>query len=216
MKFPFFASFVIFIFVLQHNMRKNKKTHEQQEAAFWARESSANDVRRRSLDDLNYVKFHTEPFYPVKLLDSSVCPGFLERNPQVKEILSRFLFLENQKIVNLNEYTNTDLKFKYGVANLTVLSEYDSNYNELITLLHNYGEIFLNDGYDAQSLSILEYAVTIGSDISNTYMLCSKIYQKYDRYDKIEWLKKEAEKISTSRKEPILRKLNELSPSAIS
>ena len=67
MKFPFFASFVIFIFVLQHNIRKGKKTNEQKEAEFWKHELSANDVRKRSLEDLIYIPFHAKPLDKIKL-----------------------------------------------------------------------------------------------------------------------------------------------------
>lgn len=212
MKFPFFASFVIFILILQHNIRKGKKTSEQSEAEFWKRESSANDVRRQSLEDLAYITFKAEPFFPINLLDAANCPEFLSMNPDAKEILSRFLFLEQQKIVNLNEYTNTDLKFKYGVANLPALTEMDSNYNELITLLHNYGSLYAKEGYETQTLTILEYAISIGTDISGTYLLLADIYQKNKQWDKIDWLKKEAEIISTSRKNSIVRKLQEFGP----
>ncbi len=212
MKFPFFASFVIFILVLQHNIRKGKRTSEQAEAEFWKRESSANDVRRQSLEDLPYITFKAEPFFPVNLLDAADCPEFLSSNPDVKEILSRFLFLEQQKIVNLNEYTNTDLKFKYGVANLPSLTDMDSNYNELITLLHNYGNTFANAGYEDQAITIWEYAVSIGTDISSTYLLLAKIYQETSQWNKIDQLKKEAEIISTSRKDSIVRKLQEFGP----
>lgn len=209
MKFPFFASFIIFILILQHNIRKVNKTSEKQENAFWDRENSANNVRKQNIDDLTYITFRAEPFYPLNLLDAVSCSKFLEKNPEVKNILSRFLFLEEQKIVNLTEYTNTDLKFKYGVANLNILTEYDTNYNELITLLHNYGSIFAKDGFETQALSVLEYAVSLGSDISGTYTLCAEIYQKNNQWDKIDWLKKEAENISTSRKNSIVRKLQE-------
>ena len=98
----------------------------------------------------------------IPTLDGKLCAhfghcetfSFVEVNPETKEILSRFLFLEEQKIVNLTEYTNTDLKFKYGVANLTLLTEYDTNYNELITLLHSYGSILAKEGYSSQALSV--------------------------------------------------------------
>ena len=212
MKLPFFASFIVFIFILQHNIRKGKKASERMENEFWDRELSANDVRRQSLDDLQYISFTAEPFYPLNMLDAKICPDFLSKNPEIKEIISRFLFLEQQKIVNLNEYTNTDLKFKYGVANLPALTEMDSNYNELITLLHNYGSIFTKEGYDTQAVSILEYAVSIGTDISGTYLLLAKIYQENKQWDKLDRLKKEAEIISTSRKDSIVRKLQEFGP----
>ena len=209
MKFPFFASFVIFILILQHNINKGKKAQAQMESEFWNRESSANDVRKRSLDDLVYVSFTSDSFYPLNLLDASLSSDFLTKYPEAKEILSRFLVLETKKIVNLSAFSNTDLKFKYGVANLVTLTEYDSNFNELITLLHKYGELFAKEGYESQALFIWEYAVSIGSDISSTYTLCAGIYHKNKDHTKLQWLKKEAESISTSRKDIIVRKLQE-------
>ena len=193
-------------------MRKGKKTRDQEEAAFWNREFSANDVRKKSLDDLNYISFSTEPFYPLTLLGADLSSQFLAENEEAKQILSRFLFLENQKIVNLNHLSNTDLKFMYGVANLNILTEYDSNYSELITLLHTYGSLLADAGYESQALTVLEYAISIGSDISTTYLLCAKLYQKMNQPEAIDALKKEAEKIPTSRKTSIVRKLQEFDP----
>ena len=209
MKLPFLTSFIVFLFILHHYIHKGDKISKKQENDFWEREYSANDVRKQNMDDITFITFCAEPFYPLNLLNAKSSPEFLERNPEVKNILSRFLFLENQKIVNLNEYTNTDLKYKYGVANLTPLTEYDTNYNELITLLHNYGCILAKEGYVSQALSVLEYAISIGTDISGTYMLCAKIYQENKQWNKLAQLKKEAENISTSRKDSIVRKLQE-------
>ena len=101
MRFPFFASFVLFIFILHHNMNKGKKSSQQQEAEYWKNEIDANHVRKQSLEDLSYISFHAEPFYPLTLLGADICSDFLISYPEAKEILSRFLFLENQKIVNL-------------------------------------------------------------------------------------------------------------------
>ena len=212
MIFPFLASFLIFILILQHNIRKGKKSSEQAELEFWERESSANDVRKQSLDNLAYISFKAEPFFPINLLNAADCPDFLSTNPEIKEILSRFLFLEQQRIVNLTEYTNTDLKYKYGVANLPALTDMDTYFNELITLLHNYGDIFFKAGYETQAVTIWEYAISIGTDISSTYLNLAGIYQKNQQWDKIDQLKKEAEIISTSRKNSIVRKLQEFGP----
>ena len=118
MKLPVLTSFIVFLFILQHHIHKGKKTQEQEENAFWEREYSANDVRKKSLEDLTFISFQAEPFYPLTLLGAEACPEFLEKHPEIKNILSRLIFLEEQKIANLTEYTNTDLKFKYGVANL--------------------------------------------------------------------------------------------------
>ena len=120
--------------------------------------------------------------------------------------------MEHQKIVNLGCFSNTELKYKYGVANLNLLTEYDSNFSELVTLLQNYAELFLQSDFENQALTVLEYAISIGSDISKTYTTCAEIYYNQNQLDKIEWLKKEAEKISTSRKDSIVRKLQEFDP----
>ena len=212
MNLAFFASLLVFILVLHHNLNKADRTQTKEEDAYWENELYANRTRKKDLDDLVYIDFHAEPFYPVNLLDAESCPEFFQKNPEVPDILSRFLFLEKQKIVNLTQYSNTDLKYKYGVANLALLTEYDTNYNELITLLQNYGSILEKEGYTAQVLTVLEYAVSIGTDISNTYMLCAKIYQENNNVEKLMWLKKEAENISTSRKDSIVRKLQEFGP----
>ena len=193
-------------------MNRGKKSSQQQEAEYWKHEIDANHVRRQSLDDLTYISFHAEPFYPLTLLGADICGDFLTTYPKAKEILSRFLYLETQKIVNLGCFTNTDLKYKYGVANLNLLTEYDSNFSELITLLQSYAELFLEAGYEDQALTILEYAVSIGSDISKTYTSCAHIYHNHNQSDRLHWLKKEAEKISTSRKDSIVRKLQEFDP----
>ena len=209
MNFPFFASFVIFVLVLHHNMNRGKKSSEQQENEYWKHEFDANHVRKQSLDDLKYIEFHAQDFYPLTLLDSEACSQFFTDHPETKEIISRFLFLENQKIVNLSYLTNTDLKYKYGVANLNLLTEYDTNYSELITLLQNYGSLLMESGFEEAALKVLEYAISIGSDISKTYTTCAAIYQNHNQTDRLDWIKKEAEKISTSRKDSILRKLQE-------
>ena len=212
MKFPFFASFVIFILILHHNMNRGRKSSEQQETEYWKHEFDANHIRKQSLDDLDFITFCAKPFYPVTLLGADTSSDFLASHPEAKDILSRFLHLENQKIVNLGCFSNTDLKYKYGVANLTLLTEYDSNFSELITLLQNYAELFLQAGFQNQALTILEYAISLGSDISKTYTLCGEIYLANGQIDKFHWLKKEAEKISTSRKDSIVRKLQESDP----
>ena len=212
MNFPFLTSMLIFILLLHYNINKGKNTQAKKEADFWAKEFSANHVRKKSLDDLEYIVFTADSFYPVNLLDASLCTSFLSQNEEIKEILSRFLFLEEQKIVNLSCYTNTDLKYKYGVANLNLLTEYDSNYNELITLLHKYGSCYYTNGFEEQAVHIFEYAISIGTDISSTYEMCGEYYYNNNLSDKLQWLKNEAEKISTSRKSIIVQKLQKFDP----
>ena len=134
MKFPFFASFIILCLVVRHAINRNNKLHLNSESAFWARENSANEVRKQSLEDLNYISFSFAPLSPDQLLDNASLAVLME-NPRISEITERLIALENSKIVNLKYITNTELKSTYGVANLALLTEYDQNYTDLITLL---------------------------------------------------------------------------------
>ena len=70
----------------------------------------------------------------------------------------------------------------------------------------------MENSYEKQALTIFEYAISIGTDISGTYTSCAKIYYDANDPDNISKLKRKAETISTSRKDSILAKLNTLYP----
>ena len=210
MKFPFFASFIIFGLVLHHAINRNNKIQNKNEESFWERENAANNVRKQSLDSLNYISFSTENFLLEQLIGKENADKVSTNNPRVLEIIEDMYHLENVKKVNLSYMTNTDLKFAYGVANLQTLSEYDQNYSELITLLQEYAVLLKEAGFAKESLPILEYAISIGTDISTTYQMCASIYQEQHTPEKILELILSAEKILSSRKDAIIRMLKEL------
>ena len=208
MKFPFLASTIIFLLVLHHNLNKGKRIEKKQEDSFWKKEYEANTTRKQPLNDLDFITFSAEEFFPLNLLEQNQVSDFLSHNPQVKDILPRFLALSNEKIVNLSTYSNTDLKLKYGIANFNLLAQYDENYLELISLLHQYGAAYYHSCHLTQALTIFEYAISIGSDISDTFLLAAKIYQKQDT-SSLAKLYSSIDKLSQSRKNIILRKLTE-------
>ena len=85
------------------------------EEQFWDRERKANSTRRKPLTDLDFISI---PY------DSLPFTGEVG-NPVIMESEAFLLGLKDAKIVNLNGISNTDLKLRYGVANLTDLTEYD-------------------------------------------------------------------------------------------
>lgn len=209
MKFPFLASVLLFLLVLHHNLRKSKKIGKKQEASFWEKEYQANTTRKQPMDDLEFLQFPAEEFFPLTLLSGKNPADFFSAVPEVKEILPQLLSLSDKKCVNLCRYTNTDLKLKYGIANFNLLSEYDENYLRLITLLHAYGNCYFKAGHDKAAQKIFEYAVSIGSDISDTYILLSKIYENSKDTDSFQKIIQEAKKLPESRKNAIFRKWKE-------
>lgn len=211
MKFPIFASFIIFCLVVRHAINRNSKLQRNGEDTFWKKENAANEVRRQSLENLNYISFFADSISPQKLLDT-VSQNSLMENPRIGEIMERLTSLENSKIVNLNYITNTQLKSTYGAANLSLLQEYDQNFTDLITLLQEYASLLAEKGFIVAALTVLETAIHAGTDISASYSLAASIYKEQGQAEKIKWLIEQAGKLDSPRKNTIVRMLHTADP----
>jgi len=60
------------------------------------------------------------------------------------------------------------------------------------------------------AVTVLAYAVSIGSDIAGTYALLARLYKERGELYKIEALKESAEALSTLMKPSILRDLEQI------
>ncbi len=198
MKVPFLASFIILLAVISHLLRKHNRALEADQQAFWSKERAANNVRKKPLDDLNYI---TIPF------DQLPCDCHAA-NPKVADILESLHVLSERKIVNLTGITNTDLKLTYGTANITVLTEYDQNFTALVTNLHKWAETLYELGAVEEAKTILEYAVSVDSDVSTTYELLASIYQNAGEYAALDALIGHAENLTSPSGKIIVRKLS--------
>lgn len=203
MKIPFLATLFLFLLVLGRALKKNTKTMNEQEQSFWQRESAANSVRKKPMDDLEYI------FFPLEQL-----PAEVHRDDAVvQECLDTLTILKDSKIVNLTGITNTDLKLAYGTANITVLTEYDQNYTSLVTTLQKWAGRLYELGDMDNAKTILEYAVSVHSDITATYLLLAEIYSQSGLSERIPELISAAEKLTGTSGKIILRKLQETYPS---
>ena len=200
MKYPVFASFIIFILIVRHNIRRSRRIEEGSEKAFWERERKANEVRRKPLDDLVYVKPDMSSFPTDVMAD----------DPVVSECRDLIKELESSKIVNLTGYTNTDLKLKYGVANLKLLTEYDDRYTLLVQNIQKWADRLWENGYTKEAIPLLEEQVRIRADITSAYRKLAVYYRENNEPEKIENLKKTAEALNSSSKNVILRSLDEI------
>ncbi|MGN0307668.1 MAG: hypothetical protein ACI4DN_05570 [Lachnospiraceae bacterium] len=211
MKFPFFASFIILILVIHHAISRDEKIETKTENSFWKKEEEANGVRKKSLEQLNYFSFSALALSPGKLL-TPACSQKLIANSRIGEIMERLFYLEKTKIVNLNYITNTELKAAYGVANLPALTEYDQHYTELITLLQEYASLLAQDGYILPALTVLNTAISAGTDISASYSLAASIYKEQGQGEKIQELIDKAKTLNSPRKDAIVRMLHTIDP----
>lgn len=210
MKYPFFASFIVFGFLFSFSMKRRTKKEKQYVDNFWEREREADSTRRKSLENLDYVAIPLQDL-PLDVL------GYL---PEIEEYHEKLRELSGKKIVNFAGYSNTELKLEYGAPNINLLSEYDRNFEELITLLQEWASLLLqNWGEGAQlcpeeerkqaAKKVLAFAVSIGSDITASYEKLVKLYLEYGEQDKLPTLKEKAQKIRSLSKPRILALLDE-------
>ncbi len=212
MKFPFFASFIVFCIWLSHQLRKSRKLQEQKEKSFWELEAKANNTRKKSLENLDYITIPLETFP----MDLSVFPpelsSSLQENGRLKECMEILRILSAAKIVNFTGLTNTELKLKYGAPNMNLLMEFDQNYTLLARTLQSFAEELFKAGMILEAKTVLEFAVSTHTDVSQSYFLLADIYEQENRPEKIQALIAAAESLNTVMKKPIVRTLQESGP----
>ena len=188
MKFPLFASFIIFCIWLGYELHKHRNLEEKENQSFWERESAANKTRRKSLDNLDYIRI------PFESLPMDVLP----EDPAVAEYHETLHTLSENPIVNFTGISNTDLKLQYGAPNIDLLSRYDQSYTTLVRVLQKWADLLHQNGYSEEALRILEFAVSTRTDVSATYRLLSSIYLQKGQPDKIRELIPVAENLNSS------------------
>ena len=199
MKYPIFASFIILTLVIRHAIRRNRRLDENSRHSFWDIERAANEVRRKPLDDLIFV-----------VPDMSRFPlSVMEDDEIVRDCRRMVEELSAQKIVNLTGQTNTDLKFRYGAANLPTLMEYDERFTLLVQNLQKWADRLWDNGYVEDSIPILEEQIRIHADISSVYRKLAAYYRDNGMPEKIDELRKSAECLNSASKASILRSLDQ-------
>lgn len=222
-------SFCLLIFLLN---KRHSKMEKNMKEAFWKREEEANHTRRKSLDRLPYITIpldelplscpaHAKGHLPAETGNSSAEAVNAEaanaedessRDAALTDCLDIIRSLSTQKIVNFTGYTNTDLKLAYGTANITCLSEYDQNYTLLVSTLQKWAEILYRADCKKECRQVLEYAVSIGTDVSRTYFLLADLYDETSESERKTELLEKASALPSLSSKVIVRTLQESGP----
>ena len=214
MKIPLiFVSLLWFCLYLAVRFRVNRQKEQKKEQSFWDRENEANFARVKPLDDLTYITVDTDalPFARIPKDDAA------------RDALERVRALAGEKIVNLTGISNTDLKLRYGAANLETLTAYDQNFTTLATSLQKWAHGLIEEAACAEeetkaallsdARTLLEFSVASGSDITATYKDLAALYEetlsKQDAYDAVLKLKEGASTLSSMTKPQLLSFLEE-------
>ncbi|MGN0279347.1 MAG: hypothetical protein ACI4C4_08345 [Lachnospiraceae bacterium] len=204
MNFIIFASILILSLVIALTLSKGKKQAAATQQDYWTREREANNTRRKSLDDLNYIKIPLEDF-PMDLLND------VAKVDDYKQIIRA---LSESPIVNFTGINNTELKLRYGAPNIDLLTTYDQNYTLLVRTLQQWAQALYDAGYMQEACQLLEFAVSTGSDVSGTYRLLCEIYKKQNTPEKIGSLYPIAETLNSVMQKTIVRILQEADQSS--
>lgn len=199
MRFPFFASFIVFCIWLGYELHKRRNIDSKNYEAFWDRERKANSTRRKSLDSLKYIRIPMENF-PF---------GLLGEDETAMEYEQTIRDLSEEPIVNLTGYSNTDLKLAYGAPNIDLLSLYDQRYTTLVCTLQDWSELLYKKGFPKEAKTLLEFSVETRTDVYASYELLIRIYEENAETDRIPALLSSAQEIRSLSKSRIVRLIEE-------
>lgn len=195
----FHSLFIIFLSVAAYYRKRATAQQKKVTEDFWNREDQANQIRRKDISNLPYITIPLEKF-PIGISDDEELTDY---ENDLKTLASR-------KILNLSHQSNTDLKLAYGPANLPALSEYDQNYTTLLRNLVAYADCLIKNGFKAEAVPVLEFGISIDSDIRANYTLLAELYKEQGNASKIQELIDKAASLDSMMRSAILEQLHTL------
>ena len=127
--------------------RKSSYTNED----FWERERRASFTPTAKIDDLPYIT-----------LDESVIPASTpDDSEELTNVLNELRSLGGEKLIDLSEMTNTDLKLKYGTANYTALAKSDADFALLISDCEKAADLLSDAGRIKEAYCLLDYSASL-------------------------------------------------------
>ena len=157
------------VWVLNHNIKRNRDTNKVTVRDYLKREEEANFVRKKDISELPYITVPLENL----LIDITLKDE--KKQSKIEKYRKQIDYLSDKPMLNLIGVTNTELKERYGVANLDKLIACDQNYGKMFANLQWYASGIYEDYPDA-ALKIMEYMVETGTDISGTFELLGRHY----------------------------------------
>ena len=190
------VTFILFLAYYAYRRKQIDKLNPQKESDFWKRERDANSTRRQDITNLNYIQIPVDTFpigaYPKEGYD---------------EIEQELLALSEKEILNLTGISNTDLKLQYGVSNLAALSDCDERFTTLVRLLTDYARGLAEHTHTDDAIRVLEFGVSIQSDVTENYTLLASLYKETGREHEISSLIERADSLNSLSKDVIRKKL---------
>lgn len=197
----FLLCFIVFIIWMQVKTKHEDRSKSTWNDEFWGKEKKSNFTRKQDITNLDYITFQESelPF------SATAQDRELELQENVRKMMDK-------KMLNLSGMSNTEIKLTYGTANLASLSIFDQNYMLFIRSLNQWGTYLYQQMPEEQNRAqqIFEYALSLGSDISDTYLQLGQIYREQNEIEKIQQLYDQAQKSESLLKDSILKQLKKI------
>ncbi len=195
----YFVCFCIFCAWLFYEQRKSQRQQKKASDDFWAREALANSTRKKDISDLPLIRVEEKEIPFIETQEESIITYI----GQLRQIIQ-------EPMADLSDYSNTDLKLAYGVANFKTLSEYDENFNTFLVTLTNLARSYERNGYHEQARDTYLTALRHGSRRAGDYEELAKIWLELGRRDEVKALIRRLEESSHPRRAGIISTLNQV------
>ncbi len=197
MGFPILPFFLLFLILLAIRLHSLYAKQEQQEAEFWAKEQQANITPAKDISNLRYITIPIEKF-----------PLNFSTDEEVIKIETELKELSTHRLLNLSGVTNTDLKLTYGVPNFETMSQIGEDFDRMCVLLNSYAKALMEAERLDDVITVLEFAVGVRTDISESYTMLAKCYKAKELEGKLDMLKTQVSESNLMLKESILQKIS--------
>ena len=190
--------FLVFIVWLRYEQRKINKYEQKVSDEFWAREEQANRTRKKDISHL-----------PLLHIDESEIPLTSVTTEEIEHNLKQIRQIIKKPMLDLSEYSNTDLKLAYGVANFNTLSEYDETYNLFLVSLTNLARSYRREKLWEAAEKTYRLALSYGSKKLCDYTELASVLLELDAPEQVSELIQQVEQSDYPRRESLAQALRE-------
>lgn len=195
----YFICFLIFCAWRAYEQHKSERLEQKATDDFWARELEANHTRKKDISHLPLLKVTQEDLPEIYSADPSIVPYIDQLYESIK-----------LPMLDLSEYSNTDLKLAYGAANFKTLSQYDNNYTTFLSALSNLAHACCEKNLYQEAGLLYEAALSYGSKQLSDYTELATVYLKSDSPENITKLINRVEAADHPRKNTIIESLQQI------
>ena len=183
---PVLALVLLFVLAMRIAEKRSQSKSLEKTEKMLAEDEAANATRLKDIADDFYYVPNLSALPVRKYSDEEMArphPCYMWQ----KKILD----IHEKKMLRFDkQYTNVELKYMFGAANLEFVARYEENFTNFIHTMRNWAEALLAADMQDDALLVLKASVDAGSEASQSYTLLADIYASLGETKKLADLKK--------------------------